>query len=92
MSTTSDLKTALQYSLSESSVLFHIVARSFVQRGANLQFLSAFPSEQEFLYRPLTFLRPTGRVVEIEISNADVQELHDTTVKYVVVEVEPFNG
>ena len=89
MSTTADLAIAVQYSLSKSSLLFRIVTNSFMQRGADLQFLSAFPGEAEYLYPPLTFLRPTGRVVEIGISNDDVPGLGDAEVNYTVMELEP---
>ena len=62
-----------------------------MQRGADLTFLSAFPDEVEYLYNPLTFLRPTGKVVEIEISQKDdVPELMVEAVNFTVVEVEPF--
>ena len=90
MSTTSDLNTALQYSLSVSSVLFRFVhVRSLMQRGADLKFLSAFPAESEYLYPPLTFLRPTGKHAEISIKTEDVPDLpHE--IKYTVIEVEPF--
>ena len=89
MSTTADLAIAVQYSLSESSLLFRIVTNSFMQRGADLQFLSAFPGEAEYLYPPLTFLRPTGRVVSIRINNDEVPELGKAEVHYTVMELEP---
>ena len=66
--------------MSESSLLFKIKTKSFMQRGADLQYLSAFPAEKELLYPPLTFLRPTGATLEYE---------HDG-VKFSVVECEPF--
>ena len=47
-----------------------------MQRGADLQYLSAFPAEKELLYPPLTFLRPTGETLEYE--------------NFTVVECEPF--
>ena len=47
MSTTTDLSVAISYSLSRSSLLFKIVTKSFLQRGADLTFLSAFPAERE---------------------------------------------
>ena len=34
-----------------------------MQRGASIQFLSAFPAEEEVLYPPLTFLKPTGKTL-----------------------------
>ena len=32
-----------------------------MNRGADVSFLSAFPNEKEYLYPPLTYLKPTGR-------------------------------
>lgn len=34
-----------------------------LQRGADLDYLSAFPGEREMLYPPLTHLLPTGRTM-----------------------------
>lgn len=61
MSTTSDVRVALQYAQSERSLLFKIKTASFLQRGADLDYLSAFPGEHEILFPPLTHLLPTGR-------------------------------
>ena len=96
MSTTEDLSVAVEYSLSSQALLFRIVTTSFMQRGADLTFLSAFPAEAEYLYQPLTFLRPTGKVVEIEITQEDgdrehpLLELKGQPVTYTVIELEPF--
>jgi hypothetical protein len=83
MSTTTDLKVAVLYSLSQQSLLFKIVAPNFLSTGADLQWLSAFPSEAEMVYPPLTFLEPTGRTQEVS-EMRDGQLLHFT-----VVEVTP---
>ena len=61
MSTTQDLRVAVRYCLSKQALLFKIVSPSFMTIGADVQWLSAFPSEKEILYPPLTFLKPTGR-------------------------------
>ena len=82
MSCTADLSVAVAYSLSPSSLLFKIHTKTFMQRGANLGFLSAFPGESERTYPPLTFLAPTGRTMEHEHGD----------FKFTVVEVEPFAG
>ena len=82
MSTTTDLKVAVEYSMSESSLLFKIKTKSFMQRGADLEYLSAFPAEKELLYPPLTFLQPTGWSMEHSVGG----------VKFTVIEVEPFAG
>ena len=58
MSTTSDLKVALEYSASKNPILLRLVTSSFMDRGADIGFLSAFPTEKEILYPPLTFLCP----------------------------------
>ena len=80
MSTSSNLHVALRYSDKvPRRLLFKVKTRSFIDRGADLRYLSAFPDEVEFLYPPLTYLHPTGK--------------HDVviagTVEYTVVEVEP---
>ena len=79
MSTTTSLAVAVQYSLSPSSLLFKISTKSFLQRGAELTFLSAFPAEAEVLLPPLTYLRPTGQKLELIIGD----------LRYTVIEVEP---
>mmetsp|Transcript_25532 Transcript_25532/g.51264 ORF Transcript_25532/g.51264 Transcript_25532/m.51264 type:complete len:93 (-) Transcript_25532:59-337(-) len=85
MSTTSDPAIAVAYGQSEHSLLFRIVSRSFMSRGADIGFLSAFPEEQEYLYPPLTFLQPTGRREVVKI------DPHSTgrAVEFTVLEVEP---
>ena len=49
MSTTTDLNVAVRYALSRRSVLFRLRAPSFMQAGADLGFVSAFPAEAEML-------------------------------------------
>ncbi len=81
MSTTTDLKVAVLYSLSQHSLLFKIVARNFLSTGADLDWLSAFPNEAEMVYPPLTYLEPTGRIQE-------VSEVRDgQLLQFTVVEV-----
>ena len=86
MSTTTDLKVAVQYSLGQSSLLFKLNAPSFMERGADLTFLSAFPDEREILFPPLTYLRPTGKKLTLDFALAGSAS---GSVKYTVVEVEP---
>ena len=83
LSTTTDLETAVRFSTSRSAFLFLITPRSFLQRGTDTAWLSCFPNEQEVLYPPCTYLKPTGRVQAIELSN----ELRCT-----VVEMTPHHG
>lgn len=84
MSTTTSLRVAAQYAKSSSSVIFKISTKSFLERGADLAFLSAFPGEDEFLLPPLTCLRPTGKTQTITFR----AEGGDDS-KYTVIEVEP---
>jgi hypothetical protein len=79
MSTTTDIKTATEYSLSDNSLVFYIYTKNSMQRGADIQFLSAFPAEAEVLYPPLTYLQPTGRMQEVAVGGR----------RFTVVEVEP---
>ncbi|KOO32590.1 hypothetical protein Ctob_010286 [Chrysochromulina tobinii] len=65
MSTTTKLEAALLDSAAPTSLLVKLRTDSFVERGASIQFLSAFPAEEEVLYPPLTFLRPTGKSTTI---------------------------
>jgi hypothetical protein len=69
MSTTTELAVALEYSLSSSEhtecLLLKLRTESFMQRGADLDFLSCFPGEKEVLFPPLTYLKPTGKTMHI---------------------------
>ena len=65
MSTTTKLEVAVQYSTAQTSLLFKLRTDSFMGRGASIQFLSAFPGEEEVLFPPLTYLKPMGRSEEI---------------------------
>jgi hypothetical protein len=67
MSTTTDIAIAASYSISRQSLIFKIVTRNGLQRGADLQWVSAFPNEAEILYPPLTYLQPTGLTQVIEV-------------------------
>jgi len=80
MSTTTSLSVALKYALSRRSLLFRISAPSFMQAGADLGFVSAFPTEAELLYPPGTYLRPTGY--------QETFKLDDNTSVH-VIDVEP---
>lgn len=58
-STTTDISVALKYSKSASPTILKLLSRSFADRGADISFLSAFPSEKEILFPPLTLFKPT---------------------------------
>jgi len=88
MSTTSDPTVAVRYALSGHSLLFKVSATSFMNRGADITWLSAFPAEKEVVYPPLTYLQPTGRreVVTIEAGEAGKGS---PRMEFTVLEVEP---
>jgi hypothetical protein len=61
MSTTTKLEAALLDSAAPTSLLFKLRTDSFVERGASIQFLSAFPAEEEVLSSPLRWAHaPNG--------------------------------
>ena len=79
MSTTSNLKIAMDYSVSAKAVLLRLRTRNFMQRGPDIAFLSAFPGEDEYLFPPLTYLQPTGVTETLEVDDAT----------YHVIDVKP---
>jgi hypothetical protein len=61
MSSTAELWVALKYSQGPArsiSTLLWIRTENVMDRGVDLEWLSAFPHEKEFLYPTLCFLRP----------------------------------
>ena len=88
MSTTPDPAIAIAYGQSSNALLFKITATSFMNRGADISYLSAFPEERELLYTPLTYLRPTGRKETIEIPIGAIYD--DSPPRtFTILEVEP---
>ena len=75
MSTTTNLAVALRYSASKSSLVLKLRTESFMDRGASINFLSAFPEEAEVLYPPLSYLRPTGRKEILSFDAASAGEV-----------------
>jgi hypothetical protein len=69
MSTTTDIETAVCYSVSQESLIFKIVTQNNLQRGRDLKWQSALPQEAEILFPSLTYLQPTGRTQVIPIDN-----------------------
>ena len=58
VSTTSSQEVAVQsFALSALPLVFRVVTKTCMNRGADIAFLSVFPAEQEILYPPLTYLR-----------------------------------
>lgn len=68
ISTSLKLETSVQYSYSSCPVIFKIITRSFMERGAFLDWVSVFPEEQECCFPPLTFFSPTGRHQVVKLS------------------------
>ena len=85
MSTTSDLDVALQYSSGATTrLIFKLLTSGLMDRGASLQYLSAFPDEVEYLYPPLTYLEPVhGQKETIKVV------IDGESVVYTIIEVVP---
>jgi hypothetical protein len=86
LSTTTSIEVALSYSTSASPVLMRFRISTFMQMGADLGFLSAFPAEAERLFPPLTYLEPRGRPQTFRIMTGG------RAVTYTVVTVVPHLG
>ena len=87
MSATTQLKLAVRYALNQQKqdqdlLLFKIRVPDFMSAGARLAWLSAFPQEDEVVYPPLTFLRPTGRVDHMDFQ-CDGRQIRITVVEVV---------
>jgi hypothetical protein len=87
MSTTTDFKTAVEYSACMQSgdsghcLIFKICTLNGLQHGADVQWLSAFPGEAEVLFPPLTYLQPTGKIqvlTDIKPYTFTIVEVHPT--------------
>ena len=87
MSTSRELKTALFYSHSKHSLIFKFVTRSFMERGADVAWLSAFPGEKEVLFPPLTYLQPVSEPLEVEVDLGQGER-----ITYTVITVIPHIG
>ena len=59
MSTTTELEVAMRYAASDNPMILRLSVENFMQYGAEIAFLSAFPSENEVVYPPLTYIMPT---------------------------------
>ena len=85
MSTTTDLRVAVSYSVgfdpssATRALLFKLRAESFMDRGADLSYLSCFPAEVEMAFPPLTYLAPSGRREVFKVSG----------IEFECIEVEP---
>ena len=69
LSTTSDLYTAVKFAVSHHPILFRLQPSGNESMGAQINFLSVYPEEEEYLYPPLTILDRRNlkiRTVEID--------------------------
>jgi hypothetical protein len=82
MSTTRSLQVAMRYSASAMPMLMRFKVGTFMQLGADLGFVSAFPDENEVLYPPLTYLQSVSPPAEVRVGD----------VTFTIVDVEPFIG
>ena len=88
MSTTSDLKTAMVYARSSKSVLMRLQTNSFMNRGPDISWVSCFPMEREFLFPPLTYLRPMSDPISGK-TITEIVPVEELEASYHVVDVEP---
>ena len=75
MSTTTALKVALSYATvkeadSGHALIFKLRTDSFLGRGASLSWISAFADEEETIFPPLSYLKPTEKRQEM-VATAD---------------------
>jgi hypothetical protein len=89
MSTTKHLSVALQYGASTSgAVLLRLRMDSFMQRGADLAYLSCFPAEEETLFPPLTYLKPMAQGEPYQVTISD----DSGSITFTVIDVQPHVG
>ena len=58
MSTSSDLRVVADYASSSTPLLFRIQVDSPMELGAEVSWVSLYPGESEWLYPPLSFIKP----------------------------------
>ena len=81
MSTTTNFEVAVRFATAKGGktpLLFKYTTDSFVNRGADISFLSVYPEEREVLFPPLTYLKPVK--VEARVIKGK---------KFIVAEVVP---
>jgi hypothetical protein len=82
MSTSIDKEKAYRFAGTECPLLLKFIVRNPMQLGADVSFLSVYPTEREVLYPPLTYLQPNHLVPPVR------EQYAGTTV--LVAEVAPF--
>jgi len=90
MSTTCNLKVALQYASSEHAVILRLKTRGFMGRGVDISFLSCFPAESEVLFPPLTYLGPVREKDEHGVEHPKPPlVVRVGTATFTIVDVQP---
>ncbi|KAL1510688.1 hypothetical protein AB1Y20_006983 [Prymnesium parvum] len=64
MSCTNSREVALDYAVTSKAAVLFQIQEGFVDRGADLSWLSQYPHEREITFPPLTSLEVTGKQVE----------------------------
>tara|TARA_B110000046_G_scaffold170120_1_gene189810 strand:+ start:87 stop:794 length:708 start_codon:yes stop_codon:yes gene_type:complete len=85
MSTSESKDVALGYAhkrAQRAATIFKIIPSSQMNKGADIDYLSVYPGEKEYLYPPCTYLSPTG----------SRETLHYGDVTYKIVELVPIFG
>ena len=60
VSTTANQSVAVSnFAVGSLPMVFRVVSKGPMDRGADISFLSVYPREEEYLYPPLTYLRAT---------------------------------
>jgi len=75
LSATFDVAVAVRYAISEHAVLLRLRTRSSMERGADIAWISAFPSEAEVLFPPLVYLQPVGDESKVQLAGVNFRVL-----------------
>lgn len=79
----------MKYAASKHALVFKVHSKSFMDRGIDIAWCSAFPDEREFLYPPLTYMQPTTAGLR---KSPRREEVAVGQVKVAIFEVEPRFG
>ena len=77
MSTSTSLEVVSGYAKSEQPLVMHIVSESFLSCGAEITWLSVYPTEAEALFPPLTYLKFDRKT---QIKNSKGSIIHVTPI------------
>ena len=91
LSFTTNIGVAAGFAQSRTALLLLVNPNGpYLQQGVSLRFLSLIPQEDEIVYPPCTYLRPTGRTALIELGDASVTGVDGLRLE--VVEMETVFG